>query len=390
MRNSCVGGRMLSMAKLILTAENFAFGPIAKLLFVADLLSKKGYCMEFAGFGTSLQLAKHFPFDKIYEVDTDDPSSKKQLEQIIGKADMLISSMDLPSVVIAKNLKVPVVWIDCLFWFWESIFEPVLDVDLYVREVSMEDSANQTKYGSKIKNLFNVGPILSKIEKANRTNNALITFGGGEASHWYKVGRDTNYPFLMTNILNSYVDWNGFDRVIVATGEHIVKQLKKKYKDSRFEFECLPQDGFLQELVRCEILLTTAGLVTTESAFQYETPTIFLPSSNNSHYILLDELRGLGLAPASVELSDYMPMLNLRGKEEKESIAEVLEQLRQLENSQSTQKKAGRKINSFVQKRKSWSSRFVRAGKEFIDSLGGNGAVSVANEIDKMISEKGL
>lgn len=378
------------MARLILTAENFAFGPVSKLLFVADLLSKKGHRMEFAGFGTSLQLAKHFPFDAIYEIDTDDPSSEKKLKDVIAKADMLISSMDLPSVVIAKQLKVPVVWIDCLFWFWESIFEPVLDVDLYVRELSMEDGANEAEFGPKIKNLFSVCPILGKIEKTKRVNQALIAYGGGEASHWYKVGRDTNYPFLMTSILQNYVDWSQFDRVIVATGEHIIRELKQKFQDICFEFECLPQDKFLHGLLCSEILITTGGLVTTESAFQYEIPIIFLPSSNNSHYILLDELRNKGLAPASVELSDYMPSLNLRGKEEKQSIAEVMEQLRKLEQSQDIQAKIGKKIDEFVRSRKEWSSESTRMGKKFIDFLGGNGSIAVANRIDQMLSERRL
>lgn len=374
------------MAKLVLTAENFAFGPISKLLFVADLLLKKGHNMEFAGFGTSLQLAKHFPFDAIYKIDTDDPSSKKELEAIIAKADMLISSMDLASVVIAKDLKVPIVWIDCLFWFWESIFEPVLDVDLYVRELSMEDSANEIEFGPKIKNFFSVGPILGKMEKTKRVHQVLIAYGGGEASHWYKVGRDTNYPFLMTKILHDYVNWNQFDRIVIATGEHIVRELKQKFQDTRFEFQCLPQHKFLHELLRSEILITVAGLVTTESAFQYETPTLFLPSSNNSHYILLDELRKRGLAPASVELSDYMQVLNLRGKQEKESIAEVMGQLRELEQSQDIQAQIGKKIDEFVQSRKKWSLDSVKKGKKFIDSLGRNGAVAVADKIEQMLS----
>lgn len=378
------------MAKLILTAENFAFGPISKLLFVADLFLKRGYHMEFAGFGTSLQLAKHFPFDEIHEIDTDNPDSGGKLEAIIARADMLVSSMDLPSVIVAKRLKVPVVWIDCLFWFWESIFEPTLDVDLYVRELSMEDSANEIAFGPKIKNLFSVGPILGKVEKAGRVRQALIAYGGGEATHWYKVGRDTNYPFLMTGILQERVDWSQFDRVVIATGEHVIEALKNKFPNTRFEFTCLPQRKYLHELLRSEILITTAGLVTSESAFQYETPTLFLPSSNDSHYLLLEELRNKGLAPASVELSDYFPALHLRGKGEKESIAEVMEQLRELEQSPHIQAQIGKKINELIRDRKKWSSNSVIKGKRFIDSLGSNGAIAVANKIEQLLAGRGL
>ena len=378
------------MAKLVLTAENFAFGPIAKLLFVADLLVGHGHRLVFAGFGTSLQLAKNFPFDEIHEIDTDNPESKEELENIISKADMVISVMDLNSVIVAKRLKKPVVWIDCLFWFWESIFEPVLDVDLYVRELSMEDSSNEIKFGSKIKNLFNVGPILGKMTRTKRVRQALVSYGGGEAARWYRVGHDTNYPYLLTKILSEYVDWSYFDQVIVATGEHIVRELKERFLDASFKFMCLPHDRFIKELLQSEILLTTAGLVTAESAFEAETPVLFLPSSNNSHYILLDELRERGLAPASVDLSDYMNKLNLRDKEEAKSIAEVMKQLRELEKSEDIQKDIGKRINEFLQNRNKWAGDSVIKGKEFMTSLGGNGAKTVADKIEQMIEEKRL
>ena len=142
------------MAKLVLTAENFAFGPIGKLLDVVDLLKEQGHELTFAGFGTSLQLAKNYPFDTIHEIDTDNPESDSKLEGIISKADMLISTMDIPSVKIAQQIGKLTTWIDCLFWFWDSIPDEVLNVDLYVTERLMNDKANEQKYASKIKNLF--------------------------------------------------------------------------------------------------------------------------------------------------------------------------------------------------------------------------------------------
>src|SRR4030066_1479597 len=140
------------MAKLVLTAENFAFGPIGKLLTIAGLLKKQGHELVFAGYGTSLQLARNF-FDEVHEIDTDDPKSNILLEAIISKADMLVSSMDLQSIIVAKRLGKLTVYIDCLFWFWESIPEPLFYIDLYIREHSINDKKNNTNvlvYGKKI------------------------------------------------------------------------------------------------------------------------------------------------------------------------------------------------------------------------------------------------
>ncbi len=379
------------MAKLILTAENFAFGPIGKLLNIADLLKKQGHALVFAGFGTSFQLAKNYSFDATYEIDTDNPASNSELEKVISEGDMLISSMDLASVVTAKKLGKPIVWLDCLFWFWESIFEPLFDIDLYIAERSLKFSVNESLFGPKIKNFYTVGPILPSIKKTKRKKQALISYGGGEAAMWYKNGKDTNYSSVITNILLKNVDWSYFDRVIVTTNEYILKELSDKFPESVFEFTtCGSHTGFLEELSRSEVLLTTAGLVTSQEAFESETPVIYLPPSNNSHYLLQDELHDLGLARASVHLTDFMPRLSLRGKTEDKSISEVMQQLREVEYSSIMQNEIGKKINNLIQKRTEWSGISIRENKEFLKSLGGNGAQPAANKIKHILTVNGF
>lgn len=379
------------MANLVLTAENFAFGPIGKLLNLADLLKHQGHNMVFAGFGTSLQLAKNYNFDAVYEIDTDNPNSVNQLEAIIKPADMVISSMDLQSIVVAKRLGKLTVYIDCLFWFWETIPQPLFDIDLYVRERSIKDtrdSKNELEYGSIIKNLYSVGPILPEISSLKRKKQALVSYGGGEASYWYKVGRDTNYPALMTDILLKYVAWKDFDKVIITTSEHILKDLSTKFTNTPFEFTtCGSHTGFLKEMAQSELILTTTGLVTTQEAFLSKTPLIFLPPSNNSHYLLLDELREQGFASNSVHLSDFMPKLDLRGIPEGQSIPAVLQQIGNLERSPDVQAKIGESINKLIQTRKQWSTESINNNLKFVDSLGGNGSKLVVDKISQLLDE---
>lgn len=374
------------MAKLVLTAENFAFGPIGKLLDVVDLLKEQGHELTFAGFGTSHQLAKNYPFDTIYEVDTDNPESNSKLEEIISKADMLISSMDIPSVKVAKRLGRLTTWIDCLFWFWDSIPEEVLDVDLYITERLMDDKANEEKFASKIKNLVKVGPIIGRMDNDSRRNQVLISYGGGEAPYWYKEGLDTNYPSVMTNLLVKSIDWSKFDKVIVATSERIVKELSKKFPNSPFEFKTLAHDKFLDELSHSEVILITPGLVTAELSFESGTPTIFLPPSNNSQYLQLDQFIEHGLAPARAHLSDFMPKLELKGVFLRDSTQMVLKQLKEFEQSQEAQRRIGEQLNKLMRDREKWSGEFISKGKKFIESLGGNGAYSAADKIKQVLS----
>lgn len=377
------------MTKIILTAENFAFGPVSKLLFIAEKLKKLKYTLIFVGYGTSLQLAKKFPFDEIHEIDTDNKENEAKLRDIISTGDLLVSSMDLGSIAIAKELSIPTVWIDCLFWFWKAIPEVVLDVDAYVRELTIDDSKNETQYGEKIENFYTVGPIIGeRVQKKQRANKALISFGGGEASYWYKVGKDTNYPFVMTEILSRYVDWSNFEKVTISTNEKIIEELKKRYPNSLFEFNNFSQSDFIEELSSVQVLLTTAGLVTTESAFQQQTPTIFLPSSNNSHHLLLTELRKLSLAPASVQLDDYMEPIKIKDVDPHKSMQLVMQQLKNFEKSSSLREKVGNELNSLVQTIDEWSSQYVRKANEYLESLGGNGTKGVIDIIENLLEKK--
>jgi len=373
------------MAKIVLSAENFAFGPIGKLLNVANLLMNSGHALIFVGFGTSLQLARKFPFQKIYELDTDSPDSFNKLKSILSTADILISSMDIPSVTAAKQLGKPVIWLDCLFWFWETIPGEVLDVDLYIRERSMNDSRNDKKFAPLIKNLYSVGPIIGKINKSTRKQKALISFGGGEATYWYKAGYDTNYPFIMTKILLNNVDWKKFNQVIVVTNERIVKELIKKFPQAPFRFSCLSHERFIQEMAESKISLITPGLVTAEIAFYSGTPTIFLPASNNSQYLQVEEYQRRHLAPASVQLSDFMPKLKLDKFPALKSMQAVLLQLRQFEKSPDVQLQVGNKLNELINNQASWEKKFVVNGKKFIANQGGNGAQAATDKINNFI-----
>ncbi|MBU1164782.1 hypothetical protein KKA15_04445 [Patescibacteria group bacterium] len=373
------------MAKILVTAENFAFGPIGKILPIARELKEHGHELSFAGYGTSLQLANKFSFSKIYAIDTDEKNNTEKLCNIICENDLLISSMDISSVKLAKQKNVPVVWVDCLFWFWNNIPSEILNVDLFIVENSLNNSINKKKYFHKIKNVKLVGPIVGKTKKSERDKKALVSFGGAEALYWYQVKRKTGYPYVMTEIFTKMIDWGEFDFITIATNQKIVNYLKKEYQDPRFNFECIPYQDFLSELATTEILITTPGLVAAEAAFYYQTPTIFLPASNNSQYIQLDKYRDLGLGIASIHLSDYMPRLELNGIPPHDSIRQVMEQLSTFEKSKKLREKVGFKINELIQNRAEWSEKSVRNGEEFIKSKGGNGIDKAVELIEKLI-----
>ena len=279
--------------------------------------------------------------------------------------------MDISSVKIAKKNKVPVIWVDCLFWFWNDLPGDILDVDLFIVESSLNNTKNKEKFSNKIKNFKLVGPIIGEVNIKERTKRVLISFGGAEAPYWYKVKKGTGYPYVMTEILSTMVDWSDFDTVTIATNEKISGVLAEEYKESPLNFQCIPYQNFLTELATSELLIVTPGLVT---------------ASNNSQYVQLDKYRDLDLAPASVHLSDYMKKLEIDGIPPHESIQQVMEQLSEFADASDVKKKVGDKINELVQKRLEWSKLSVKNGEKFIDSLGGNGIEEAVKYIEELIS----
>lgn len=374
------------MKRLVFTAQDFAFGSIGPLLYLADGFRDKEFTLVFVGFGTSLQLARKFPFDEIYELDTEDPKNTAELEKIISSSDAVISCTDIPSIVAAKKFNKITIWEDVLFWFWPTISEELFDIDLYIREKAFDASVNEKKYDKKIKNLLTVGPIMPKVKKLSRKKQAMISFGGAQATHVYQVGKDTNYPLFMTETLINCVDWSDFDKVFLATSETVIDQLKKLFPDAPFEFATMAHDEFANEISQSQVILITPGLITTQCAFNSETPVIFLPPSNDSQYIQLDDLRDLGLAKASVSLSDFLPKLNLLHLPGEESTRQVMEQLRTLEKSPEVREQIGAKLDELVQTRDSWSTETVSKGKKYIDSLGGNGVDLVVEKILELLN----
>jgi hypothetical protein len=226
---------------------------------------------------------------------------------------------------------------------------------------------------------------MGTVKKRIRTKQAIISFGGAQATHVYQVGKDTNYPFVMTDILSQYVDWSDFNRVILATSERVIEQLKIRFPKIPFRFTTLAHDTFLKEMSRSQVILITPGLITTQCAFYSETPVIFLPGSNDSQYLQINDLRKLGLAPASVGLNDFLPKLDLLHLPGSESTRLVMEQLRLLERSTETQVQIGSRLNELVRTRDVWSKDSVVKGKAYIDSLGGNGARQAAEKIETLL-----
>lgn len=371
--------------KIVLCAENFAFGPVGKLLTVVDKL-EGDFEFTFVGYGTAFQLAKLGNIKNVYEINTDSHEFESLAREHFQGADLIISCMDRASIILAQKMDIPTIWLDTLFWWWDEIPEYLFNVNLYLKQNSLNDSRNLEKYKDKIKNLQSVGPIvdLTPMTITEKKNQVMICYGGMEADGWYKVGKDTNYPFIITELLINKVDFSKFEKVIFSGNERIINELRERFENSKFKFETYPHNTFVEKLVSSELVLMTPGLETPLEAFVYNIPTIFLPPSNSSQYAQLDDFRSLGGAEMSIHFKDYYEKLDLERKSLVEIMQMFLIQLQVFEKDDNVLNEVAEKINKMINDKKLIADQ-LKGQQNYIARLGNNGLSEAINKITKLI-----
>lgn len=382
------------MARIVAAAENFAFGPAGKLMTVVERLADRGHDITVVGAGTAYEIASRSPAVRVVRRDTDAPDFAELAADLFRAADLIVSCMDRASVRLARKTGRPVVWLDTLFWWWDEIPEDMLDVDLYLVQRSLPSSRNTALYAHRIPALREVGPIVDlrhkcRGAKGRGAGQLLVAFGGGEAAGWYRLGVDTRYPYVMSRALIAGLDVSSFSRVLVTGNAAVMDELSTADNPRAFFFACLGHDEFLRQLGRSDALLTVPGLETPLEGWAYGVPTLFLPPSNSSQYVQLDEYRARGVAAASVHLRDMLPALELRDRPLRESMSEFLAQLQEFEREPPLVTAAVDRVSACLNDRRRWPA-LVAAGNRYLAALGGAGTQPAVAEIERLLSSKQL
>lgn len=377
------------MAKIIAIAENFAFGPASKLVTVCEKLLLDGHYIIFIGEGTAYQLASKSKFQEIHKFDTDSKDFMQWGEKIFRKADVLLSSVDRSSVILAKKVGLPVIWLDMLFWWWDKVPEYLYDIGLYIQQNSVKNERNMKKYSKKIHNMVIVGPILDMSFKKNtQKSQLLVAYGGTEAAGWYKIGKDSYYPYTFSKLIIENVETDQYDTVLFVGNEKIMADLKQKYGNNKFQFKILSHDKWLQAVAESKDILINPGLEAPLEAIAYKKPIFFLPPYNSSAYVELDEFRARGIATKinSIHFADYFQHKNLAGRNLRVIMKEFLKELQRFENSQEILADSAKRINSYLHLPQKEKNKQLIKQDEFLNKLGENGLDETIAIINKYIS----
>jgi hypothetical protein len=379
------------MARILCDADPFCYGPISTLLSVVKHLLAYGHDILILGKDTALELSKRQTGVTTVECDTGSSGAVSRAIEAAGGADLFLSVLGDASIRAAKEHRIPIAYVDVLFWAWPSSVEPhISDADFYFIENDFEAADKLRVLAESIHNPLLVGPIVDTtyVALADVRNQLLVSYGGVD-SPATRSGTDTRYHLIITRLLlEALKDVNPYEQVLIAGGGRAIADLQKKFKDSRVEFFSLSHDAFLRQLAVSRCLLSQPGLSTPLEGFAYGVPTLFLPPMNYSQVLQLRRLSKDGAAQFCLSWDELAPdMLVEEGLPEVEGIAKVLSLIRRLENDNEMRTYVRRRLAEIITTPVPVLERLVVAQTDYYRSLGRNGAEEVANAIHRYLQD---
>jgi hypothetical protein len=370
---------------ILCDAVPFCFGPISKLLTISEKLNTD-HRVSMLVSGTSKTLADKGAIDFLTECNTENNDDLLRQELRFKMSDLFINIMNPVSAKFAEKFKVPQAQVDSLFWMWESIPKEILDSELYFIQNFEGVEKQLQKYYDKIKNPILVGPIVKNPpEKTEKKNKLLINFGGMESAS-IKIGVNSNYPFIIANLIRQIENNLNFDEVVCVGNGKIIEQTNEKVKSKKIRFEFLSHDNFIKELAESKMLITSPGLTTSFEAFNAGTPAFFLPPQNYSQYWNLNGFKTNNIANHALNWSDYYSELEIKENEEELSgINKVLGGISKFEKDSLAQKKFCDNIVSCTNLDSKELKKVETTQKKYFNALGGNGTQEVIDSINSFL-----
>ncbi|MFA6268526.1 MAG: hypothetical protein WCW13_05395 [archaeon] len=361
---------------ILCDAVPFCFGPISKIISVAEHLYSNNAKLTLLAFGTSKELGTKSKLFNIVDCNSENPQDLENHKSLFNEADVFITSMNTTATEFALNLGKPVIYIDSLFWMWDSIPETFAKIDKYFVQNFFNSKESLGKYPF-LKNVEFVGPIIDDSQPIQNTKEdfVLVNFGGMESA-LIQIGKNSNYPFIIGKIIIDELEKSGQEAFICGNDKVLQKLLHDKPKNVHIGGKSHKE--FLELLRKTKLLITTPGLTTSFEAFHYGAPTVFLPPENYSQFLNLKEFRKQKVAQYSFHWMDIYPNLNLvAGEDETAGVCKVLEAIKKFETDTESKHKLEQFINTIL----STQEFDADNQQEYLNSLGKNSSKYIADYI---------
>lgn len=302
--------------KVITSAQSFGYGPSSKLItIIKELRRADGYNFQVDFVGSSISLT-YVSQNKKYLDDIFD--EQKQFD--LRKYDYAISVMDPYLAIKAAILKMPVIYVDSLFWFWKWNNENLPKLDNIVEKLKsnrdinrlaelleevgphelqylahrfadysivqtfgQNELADDNNVRRKIQVLF-VNPIIDRtLYKEDSKKDTILISLSGMISPLVNNEQALKYVKLVCNLFSSWsekIDKN--INIILTANPDVINKID--FDTARIKSVSMSNEEILNTLNRSIICFAPVGITFLYEALYYNVPIVFLPEQHDGHY----------------------------------------------------------------------------------------------------------
>ena len=163
-----------------------------------------------------------------------------------------------------------------------------------------------------------------------------------------KIGINTNYPFVIMELLDKVLSENNvFDEIVCCGNKKVLKDISDKLPNSKIKFKFYEHDSFLKQIAEAKMIISSPGLTTAFESFDLKTPMFFLPPQNYSQYWNLDTFSKNKISADALNWDDLYPDSNIiKNEEQLIGIKKVLNCVNSFESDSTAQQK----IKNYIEK----------------------------------------
>jgi hypothetical protein len=365
---------------LVCCAYPFGYGPVAKLMLIAQRAQSLGISTVFLGDGIAHELAlRSSAFHDVIRAAPDHARAKSVIQASRG----LLSMMDRDYAATALDLSIPVYAADSLAWMRDRVPNAFRAARRYWVQ-RFPGASRQIPQASA--NAVVVGPLVPAMTPpAVCSKTALVVnLGGCESPHGSMAADPAYADFVMRGLLDSGLTARFAGNAVLLSGNRCTQYLRERYADSGLDFDSRSHDDTLALLATARFALTSPGLTTSLECFQIGVPTFFLPPQNFSQWLILKHFRTHGLAPFAFHWQDLPSqhaavLERLPGDERTPRILEII-------RKESCDPAAGRLFREGLSASLSHDNdALAEAQRRFFASIGIDGVEQVANDLASLL-----
>ncbi len=301
---------ILDKPYIIFDAEPFCFGPISTTINLVSYLKSctdigNSHTLVLLGTGTSKQLATASSvFDIIIECNTTELSELERHKDRIFGASIYISTTNPHPITFLKNTKVPIFYIDTLFWMWSELRSNFKGLQKYFIQRFFNIDKQLDYFRDNISNPHVVSPLIShRLKKTKEDDYVLINLGGMDTVY-HKTA--TFYDALVKCISQSTNMQR--HRIVIAGGGKTIVSLREKYSRINLEIDCFGKRDFEELFTKCKKFISAPGLTSMHESYIAHKDVFFLPPQNYSQFLNLKYMQN-GIK--GIKSINYQELLNI-------------------------------------------------------------------------------